>query len=309
VTLAGFFGTSSNDGREFFQPSVGSISPVVEVESRLSKEQQETLQLERFMHSTQSLPENLRYGTDFRYCPNGKDLPPDFLTSRDGLPLSLDVTRFSLPKLMQAAAELSRFHARLSAVPASDLSHLAGFTIRVAFRSASQLPARGISDVDLDELLQQIAGLQVDFEGFSTFDGAAWVHGLAQAPSPMNEAGALSSGAIEWYVSGVAHELVGSRLYGPSIEYAFPDLAIYGTDIREELDRLIAEHDSPVNDELVIVSSAPTADGLALLADTVALNWYVDSSPADGLVTPPHSLKGVWLLAWPTGRLDRAFER
>jgi hypothetical protein len=310
VTLIGLIG-KAHGGREFFQPASASVRPVTVGESPLTKQQEEELQIQRFCDARKQFdpPENFDQG--WRYCPNGPSLPPDFVLSSGGQPLNVEVTRYTFEPFMAAAARFEKFHKHfVGSLEGGRLNHLAGLTIRIRFLGSSQMPPRRASDVEAADVVRTLGRIIVDVAACWAFDGAAFIDGKASPPYPFCATGSTASGETEWYVEGIDPSLIGSASSPPTIEYEFPNLLVELTDVEDELNRLVRDHDNPANDELVVVTSSPRSSGALLPAETMALGWYLRTKAAAGepLVQEPRHLRRIWHLSWPASEVTAIYQ-
>jgi hypothetical protein len=256
----------------------------------LSKRDREAIHLRRFATDHLVATGSLACGR----IGQGDD-PPDFIVeTADGL-ANLDCTAFTVAERREVVALFTEVRRRIAAAPHPQFAHLAGYTIYIWFREEGQ-PARPFRRNDhaaADELMEALANYRPDPRQLQVATG--------RLPEQAPDLGAVTT-------------LAGATFYAVPFTNAAPGTGFYAWTGFElglayttwhdppnawgEIDRLVAAHDQPKLDWLLISVGAPNQHG-QLFPSEEALMRFLLNHPQP-LPTPQH-ISRVTLHSWQTG--------
>jgi len=194
-------------------------------------------------------------GTDRAFTIEARGNRPDFRILRKGRSIGLDVTVFTIPLQRLRHIRFSRFLDNLDkAIIHGEYNHCNGIQITVDF-DTEKIP----EDIDAKSVADFVAatrwvGIQADA-----------IHVVAQR---MRHSDAFfhiggQCGPVIWNLTGVWRSKTGARTPTRAREI-LKDVGIRFDKITEEINRLVAKHDSSAEqgiDELVVVAGAPDESG------------------------------------------------
>jgi len=228
-----------------------------------------------------------RFGTD----------PPDFviLTRPE---IRVEVSQFTSSVRRTALGLLNSVRRAIATTDRDRFRHLRGRLVMLGFDDPRGLPPRGSDLEAIDEILGRLDRLDagpdpVPLEVAATPDGFA----VAIHNTP------LGTGAIEAFPLPVLPSTDLAVTRGFELAAAVM-VKLHARDIETQLNQIVADHDRPANDVLLISAGAPGRSGLCLISDEVAL----EESMLGKLALPqPDHLTRVLLHRWSFGDVHELY--
>ncbi len=229
--------------------------PWARVTTSLTKRELEWVQLERFrtdyVFALHALP--------FGQVSDGLD-PPDFVAATESGPQGFECTSFVIPERREALNLFGRIRAALVGRPQTDLNHLRGFIIYLWFGppGAIDRPFRRSDDQAADELVRALLEYRPDPDRMKV--AAPPFPERAPDPGAVTTASGASFYAIPLTLAAPGTMLFALQGFELGLAFSTEHTAEHAW---EELARLIAGHDRPGVDWLLISVGAPNRLGQA----------------------------------------------
>jgi hypothetical protein len=247
---------------------------------RREKETGEEHHLERFRadyrHATRTDPfDGFRRGPD----------PPDFLVSRGTDEVGLDVTQMVLRQRVEAHEGLQELRQAALMCGRKVFRRLHGYILQVSLvdRSGNWKPM-----------------IEKTLDAFALLDPRprrtdVWHPDLSSGAETIVRIGDDEG----WATAGPLREALAASFYGVmgfDIAQAFPTL-VSATEAWELLQTLVARHDKPGNEELLVSCGAPVGGGFAFPSDIVTGSLVIDEADAGSILQAAY-VKKVYLHSW-----------
>lgn len=273
---------------------IQSVNSVVHVEPFTSKRAMEFAHLQHFKRVCALVEQYEKYR--WRLVGDGAD-PPDFVISRRGRVLGLELTAFASDERRKQTRFFGDIQTQfVEEYRKGRLRNLAGIRIEISFSKLGGVPSK-ISHEVLLELI----------DGFEALRRLPWEKTSSDVketvPFPLSESGTADSGRVTWYVSFLAD--------GPLIGHGFSDETGFDvchsyrgemavSEVLWLLEDCIRKKDRAGNDELLISVSAPALDGRAYVDEGTTLR-YALKTEWKGLSFVPIHLQRIFIDIWGIG--------
>jgi hypothetical protein len=223
--------------------------------------------------------------------------PPDFvvLTRPE---IRVEVSQFTSSARRRALGLLNFVRRAIVTANPDRFRHLRGRLVMLGFDDPDGLPPRGSDQDAIDEILGRLDRLDPGPEPLP-LEVAAQAGGFAVAiyNTP------LGAGAIEPFPLPLLPKTDLAVTRGFELAAAVM-VTLQARDIEKQLNQIVADHDRPANDLLLISAGAPGRSGLCLISDEVAL----EGSMLGKLALPqPDHVKRVLLHRWSFGDVHELY--
>jgi hypothetical protein len=253
-----------------------------------SKYAREMLQVERYQAAV------LAAGSEPLYtAPQAGSDPPDFwVTDARGREVGLEVTSFTIQQRRTAFAIFEATRRGVLGEPPVRFRHLAGWDVFVTF-DGSQLPHRRDDGPAAEALLDALLAyrptlVQASFPLPEKLDLPALVETPFGASLFANPAGPTARSSPFYAAAG----------FNLRLSYSTTRTTTEGW---QEIERLVASHDRPRVDHLLISSGAPDRFGAVLAGEAHLLRMALD---APRVLTRPKHIRRVTAHDWETDRIS-----
>ncbi len=265
-----------------------------------TKRAMEFAHLQHFKRLLNSQLSHLR----FRLIGDGSE-PPDFVISRDGLSVGLELTVFAEPERRERAAFFCKLQDRLLHVCSKGrLRRLCGIKIDLAFRELGARPFT-VDDANFEQLVNE-------FDELGLLERPETSNGLKDSSGMVTYWPSGKVGLIEWCVSGYSNlPWRGSKLSnatGFEVEYTHRQWTST-EDVVRAINKSITAKDreGQGTDELLIVAGGPDQAGRAFPAEAFLADHALKSC-TESIVKPTY-IKRVFVDIWGLERLYLLHEK
>lgn len=296
MPLVGIISKDSS-GEEQFQVLGQTVTIIL---NRMKKQELELCQAEKYKAIAASKNKNLIF--DIVECKDG----PDFLISRAGERLGLDVAAFAYTKRRQAIAKFEIIKRRFKEYyDQGRLRSCEGINIQLRFREPI-MPGPAQIEGEIEELVDKFETLKVDRHAWENINPDSII-GKAPPPFPLGQSGTTRDGSVDWHVQGLTDfSNIFSVECGFSVEHGYDFLATY-EEIKKRLDEIVLKHDKESFDELAIIAGGPDRSGEAAFEENYLAERFVNTWK--GKISEPKNIKRVALVVWGLDEIHLLYEK
>jgi len=270
------------------------VMPAGATQHALERVQLERYRVDYFLRTGVLRFDDVRRGDD----------PPDFIVSGGTVDETIDLAALGLEERRKAYGLFRRFRERLfAATKEGRLAHLRGTLVNVWFLTEGQLPPKATDELILEGLLQELQAYRPDREGYAQAVDSIMRDGFPERlPTQLlpistadQSAGCQIVPVEEGALSGPFSSATGFECQLKTSTY------VRQSDIRAELNRLIAQHDKAPTQHLLLTLGGPDRNGLRYPSEAQLARLLLNGQP---LAVPAVAhLRRVTLHCWTTGEV------
>jgi hypothetical protein len=269
-------------------------SPVSRAEGPglIDKESLERLHLDRYQTDVV-----VAGGTPYARATRGAD-PPDFsVTDVAGATFGLECTQLTLSRRRLATAAFDVIRQAIAQEPRSRFLHLAGWHLYMWFRSDAAI-ALGLPPRPADR--PAIEAILAALDAYRPGHDVPLATELPDSMPAITFAG--TTDGARFYAVPMINALPLSLFFAATgfelgLAYSTTHTAQDGWD---EIMRLVADHDRPGVDHLLVSVGAPNSKGMSYLAECFLLDFML-AQPH--VLTPPVHIRRISVHSWPSGSI------